>query len=298
MKLLLFLLSNLLLTMTFAGEVALTFDDAPMWDMPTYSGLKRSEVFIKTLRKHKIQTVFFANSGKYNLSRISNYDEAGHLIANHSHTHPDYHKISTKDYIENFNKADIALRQFKNFRPWYRYPYLSHGETIKKRDAMRNHLTKKKYKNGYVTLDIQDWYMASLFNKAVTDKKKINKKKLCKAYSELIWDTMSYYDSKAIELLKRSPRHMLLLHENDLAAVCLETLITKIKSNGWKIISPEIAMEDEIYKIRPNTLFQNNGQIAALYHEAKKIKLYDPWAHPWDGGKLISEEFKKRKVFE
>ena len=90
----------------------------------------------------------------------------------------------------------------------------------------------------------------------------------------------------------------LLLHENDLAALCIETLITKISSNGWKIISPSVAIEDEIYKTRPMTLFNNNCQVAALYYEAKGMKLHDPWSYPWEDGKLIREEFDRRKVFE
>ena len=114
----------------------------------------------------------------------------------------------------------------------------------------------------------------------------------------MIWDTMLYYDEKSIEMLKRSPKHMLLLHENDLAAICLETLITKITSNGWKIITPNIAIQDEIFKARPMTLFNNNGQIAALYHEKNGVRLNDPWSFPWEDGKLIREEFDRRRVFE
>ena len=91
---------------------------------------------------------------------------------------------------------------------------------------------------------------------------------------------------------------MLLLHENDLAALCLDTLIEKIKVKGWKIISPVDAIKDPIYSKRPNTLFNGNGQIAALYHEAKGVKLYDPWSHPWENGKLIRKEFDRRGVFE
>ncbi len=65
---------------------------------------------------------------------------------------------------------------------------------------MRKYLEEKGYKNGYVTLDIQDWFMASLVNDGVRSGKRINKNNLCKAYSEMILDTITYYDSKAIEI--------------------------------------------------------------------------------------------------
>ena len=285
-----------------AKEVALTFDDAPMGDMSVYSGDERTRVLIEVLERHKIKTVFFSissNLKKSNgLERMNKYQAAGHLIANHTNTHPNFDETSIEKYIADFNTADEILRQFKNFRPWFRFPMLRHGNTPMKRDLMRKHLDKKGYQNGYVTLDIQDWFMASLVNDGVKAGRKLNKQKLCLAYSEMIWDTMVFYDTKAIELLKRSPKHMLLLHENDQAAMCVDTLIAKIKLNGWKIVSPEVAMEDEIYKRTPNTLFNNNGQIAALYFETTGIKLNDPWSHPWEDGKVIREEFERRDVFE
>ncbi len=57
-------------------------------------------------------------------------------------------------------------------------------------------------------------------------------------------------------------------------------------------------MQDEIFERNPNTLFNNNGQIAAIYHEATGIKLNDPWSFPWEDGKLIRKEFEKRAVLK
>jgi len=303
MKILVLLIFTVIFSRTlYSGEVALTFDDAPMGDMEIYSGKERTQKLIGILKNHNIQTVFFSvtnNLGKDDgLERMRQYDRAGHFVANHTHTHLDYDNTTVEDYIKNFDIAHNLLVQFLNFKPWFRYPMLHHGNTVAKRDAMRAHLDKKGYQNGYVTLDIQDWFMADLVNKAIGNGKKINKENLCRAYSEMIWDTMLYYDEKSIEMLKRSPKHMLLLHENDLAAICLETLITKITSNGWKIITPNIAIQDEIFKARPMTLFNNNGQIAALYHEKNGVRLNDPWSFPWEDGKLIREEFDRRRVFE
>lgn len=284
-----------------AKEVAFSFDDAPMRKMALYSGKQRTERLLSVLREHQIQAVFFTLTNNFSrengLERMKLYDKAAHLIANHTHTHPNFDKTSLKDFKDDFDKAHARLTQFNNFRAWFRYPMLRHGDTLEKRDGMRAHLDKNGYQHGYVTLDIQDWFMADLLNKALAKGKKINEEKLCSAYAELIWDTMSFYDSKAIELLKRSPKHMLLLHENDLAALCLDSLIKKIKTNNWTIISPEIAMQDEIYNVRAENLFSNNGHIAALYFEKKGVKLYDPWSYPWKDGELLRNEFKRRKVF-
>lgn len=285
-----------------SAEVAISIDDAPMRNMAMFTGLERTQILIDLFDKYKIQTVIFSNTEKLKKYqgqlRMEMYDRAGHLIANHTHTHSSLYKVSFKAFRDDFDQADVLLRQFKNFRPWFRFPFLRHGDTIKKRDAMREHLEFSKYKHGFVTLDTQDWFMAKLLNDALEAGKKVSKKNLCKAYSDMQWDTMIFYEQKAQELLKRSPKHMLLIHENDLAALCLEALIKKIKREKWKIISPDQAIKDPIYSYKPDTLFNGNGQIAAMYHENFKIKLYEPWSSSdWRNGKLIREEFNRRKVF-
>lgn len=296
------LLSLLLfLNVASSKELSFSFDDAPMRKMVLYDAKQRTERLLIILKENQIQAVFFSITSNFSsengLERMNMYDKGGHIIANHTHTHPNYDKTTFKDFKDDFEKAHAELAQFKNFKAWFRFPMLRHGDTLEKRDTMREHLKTRGYKEGYVTLDIQDWFMADLLNKALAKGKKMNEQNLCAAYADLIWDTISFYNSKAIELLNRSPKHTLLLHENDLAALCLETLIKKIKSKDWFIITPEIAMEDEIYKMRAQNLFSNNGQIASLYFEKKGIKLYDPWSHPWNDGELIKKEFERRKVF-
>jgi peptidoglycan/xylan/chitin deacetylase (PgdA/CDA1 family) len=108
-----------------AKEVALTFDDAPMGDMSVYSGNERTKVLIEVLERYKIKTVFFSISSNLKKSNgLDKYQAAGHLIANHTNTHPNFDETSIEKYIEDFNTADEILRQFKNFRPWFRFPIL------------------------------------------------------------------------------------------------------------------------------------------------------------------------------
>ena len=68
--------------------------------------------------------------------------------------------------------------------------------------------------------------------------------------------------------LGRSPRHVLLLHENDLAALFIGDLVTELRARGWTIISATEAFADPIAELEPDTLFLGQGRIAALAHEA------------------------------
>ena len=68
----------------------------------------------------------------------------------------------------------------------------------------------------------------------------------------------------AKEVLGRSPKHVLLLHENDLAALFIKDLIKHIRESGGKIISPAEAYKDPIADFIPNVLMNNQGRIAAI----------------------------------
>ena len=90
---------------------------------------------------------------------------------------------------------------------------------------------------------------------------------------------------------------MLLLHENELAALYLDKLIQHIRSQGWEIISPQEAYTDPISTAYKSTLFSFNkqGRIAAILNlqGVNQSKL----RHPRESTKFIDELFEKYKIF-
>ena len=283
-------------------EIAITLDDAPMRDLNTYSGIQRTKRLIKIFKQNDVKVVFFSNSSKLKNSmgerRLQMYNDAGHFIANHTHSHPNLKNLGSKKYIFEIKQANDRLSKFSNYKKWFRYPFLSHGNKAKDRDPVRDYLTKNSYINGYVTVDTQDWFIADQIDKYKARGGKINKKKLCRIYSSMVLDSAVYFDKMAVTHLGRSPKHNVLLHENDLSAMCLGRLIKTLKKNDWKIINPDNAFSDPIYKTKPKTFYNNNGQVAALIHEKNGKKISDPWATPWEGGKKIVEHLKANNLID
>ena len=130
-------------------EIAITFDDSPRFASGFYSGPERAIKLISALKKHNVkQVAFFSNSKKLNeegIRRIKLYNKANHLIANHSHSHPNFNKTSLDIYAKDILKADSILKQFSHFTKYYRFPYLREGDTIHKRDGIRSLLKKHHY---------------------------------------------------------------------------------------------------------------------------------------------------------
>jgi peptidoglycan/xylan/chitin deacetylase (PgdA/CDA1 family) len=253
-----------------AREIALTFDDAPMPDSPVMTGEARTPMLIEALKKAGVkQTAFFAvprSRTAAELSRLTAYARAGHLIANHSNTHRNLRDLTAEEYLGDIAAADAILKSMPNFRAWFRFPFLSEGDTREKRDAVRAGLRAMNYAQGYVTVDNYDWYLNSLANDAKKAGKAINQRALRDLYVETLMDAVKFYDNIAVKALGRSPRHVLLLHENDLAAQFVGDLVAALRKDGWTIISATAAYEDHIAKIEPDTLFLGQGRVAAIAH--------------------------------
>lgn len=257
--------------LAFSQEVALTFDDAPMDNGPMFTGDERTSKIIQHLKDKGVEhAAFFVvtrNTVSLGMDRIKRYADAGHFIANHTHTHQAIAAMGTANYIDGIRKADSALKQLKGFRPWFRYPFLDEGKTESARDSIRAALKEMNLINGYVTVDDYDWHLNHLLRQAIQKKQKVNSDLLKEIYIDHIWKSILFYDDVSKKTLGRSAKHVLLLHENDLAAQYLGDLIDFIRSKGWKIISPEEAYKDPIATVIPNVLFNNQGRIGAIARE-------------------------------
>lgn len=248
--------------------ISFSFDDAPAPSGSVMTGKERTEMLLRNLKKAGIDTaVFFCigqNIEREGKERIDLYSQAGHLIANHSMSHGRIRNLTARVYIDEIAETDKIISEFKTSVKLFRYPFLDEGKTREERDSVRDGLNQLGYSNGYVTIDNYDWYLNSLYSKAVKDGKKIDMEKLRRLWLDHITGSILFYDQIARKYLGRSPHHVLLLHENDLAAMFIDDLAAELKSGGWKFITPSTAYSDPIASQIPDVLFNGQGRIAAL----------------------------------
>jgi len=281
-------------------RITLSFDDAPSGDGPKFTGDERSKVLIDTLAKSNSgPVVFFVTTKEFakpgGKQRIERYAKAGHLIANHSHTHQWLMRMDTQEYIADIDIAERNLAGIENRRPWFRFPFLDEGVPLEKRDAVRRALKQRGIINGYVTIDNYDWYIDSRWKKAVRSGRSVDMDALEKAYVDMLMGAVHFYDEMAVETFGRSPVHTLLLHENDVAALFIDDLIAALRVDGWEIVSPDAAYKDPIAAIEPQTLKTRQGHVAALAIEAGR----DPktFSHLAIDEMQIDTFLSERKVF-
>src|SRR5688500_1150379 len=119
---------------SFSLEIALTFYDTPLGAVAMFTVMQRTSKIIETLKMHKIKkATFFVITSQVNshgLQRLKMYSDAGHLLANHSHSHNSIGGMGASNYIRDIQRADSILKTTKlTYQPWYRYPFLDEGGT-------------------------------------------------------------------------------------------------------------------------------------------------------------------------
>lgn len=290
----------LLLSLSFAKlsaqNICLSFDDAPMNDGLRFSGIERTKILIETLKNANISPIIFCvphNLDSTGNLRLNLYSEAGFTLGNHTYTHKHIEELGTKAYINDIIKADTALSKFGSYRKIFRYPYLDEGKTLQIRDSIRYILIEHGYEFGYVTVDTYDWYINSLYQTALKEGKIIDYEAMKEIYLEHVWSSISFYDGIAKEILGRSPNHVVLLHENDLAALYADELIEYLKTKGCNFISPEEAYSDKIARQGMSTLINNQGKIGAIAKDMGYSKSIWPETEEED---YIIELFKTKEV--
>ena len=306
MRIFAFFVAFLVFTTTAHAQkrIALTFDDIPRQRGAFMTPDERTTRLIAALKTANVkQAAFFLNpgriadpDGKEGEARIAAYVAAGHVIANHSFSHPQLQDISAADYLTDIDKAAAWLKGRAGYRPWFRFPYLDEGGTDKaKRDAIRAGLKPRGLRNGYVTADGNDWNLEALTLDAVKQGKKMDMVALRKLYLQTQLSAVDYHDALARKTLGRSPAHVLLLHETDLAAMYIGDLVSELRRNGWTIITVDQAFADPINKAMPDVAFAAGTLIGSMAWE-KDIQ--PPLAPVWITESMSTFLFKRRVLKE
>ncbi len=282
--------------LAYSKEIAITFDDSPRHAKGYFDGNTRSKKLIDELRSHQVkQVAFFSVSERLNkegIERLNRYAKAGHIIANHTHSHPNINQLTLENFSKDFLMAHNKLKSFDNYFKLFRFPYLREGDTRLKRDGMRQLLQEHGYRNAYITLNNYDWYIEVLFQRAIKKGEDVDMGRMKAFYVDMLMESIEYYDQMAVSRLGRSPKHVLLLHEMDISALFIGDLVDELRKRGWSFISPLEAYNDEIADYQIDTpLKYNPGRVGEIARD--KGQDTGLWDHTLDE-KYLDEMFSLR----
>lgn len=279
-------------------RIALTFDDIPRDRGAWLGDDERTRRLIAGLREAGVsQAAFFLNPGRIREkpgaeARIAAYAAAGHVLANHTATHPHLNVTEPRAYLAEIDAAEAWLKGRPGYRPWFRFPYLDEGQNdLAKRDAIRAGLAARELKNGYVTVDASDWFYEQAAIDAMKAGRRIDRDALRELYIESHVESAEFTDALARRTLGRSPAHVLLLHETDLAAFWIADLVRALEANGWTIVSADEAFADPIAQFVPDVPVAQGTLIEAI---AWQQGLPEPRWYPRNNTEVAGRLFQER----
>ncbi|MEM9840656.1 MAG: polysaccharide deacetylase family protein [Pseudomonadota bacterium] len=271
-------------------RIAISFDDAPLGPGPR-GDWDRAGTLITALEAAETEAVFFATTRGFvtradGRERVERYGLAGHVIANHTHTHPWLYKTDADVYLADIDEAERQLEGIPNRRDWFRFPFLDRGRRdTDKRAAVRQGLIERGLGDGYVTVDTYDWHLDSRWRSAMRDGQAVEERALEKVYVAMVVDASEKAYDLADAWLGEQPVHVLLLHENDSAASFVGPAIEALREAGWTIVTPDEAYANRLSQPDVSVGFTGAGRVAALAWEAgaRGAETFDHWSASEDG---------------
>lgn len=242
-----------------AQSVALTFDDGPsLAATPLLSPQARNEAMLAALAKHNVQAALFITAGfgvdrPEGMAMAYAWSLAGHVIANHTMTHPDLDDpaVTLARYQQDVLDCDRVIAALPGYRKWFRFPYLREGETPEKREGMRAFLDQHGYRNARVTLDTADWRLNGELLAALERDPRTDLEPFRQAYLAQVRQRALVYRELALRLQGRDIPHVALLHHNLINALWLDDVIGLFHDMGWTIIPPAHAYGGRAYYLTP-----------------------------------------------
>ena len=244
--------------------IALTFDDVPRGPGAFYAPAERTRLLIDALRDADVrQAAFFANPGRIGpngdgAARLAAYVAAGHVIADHTFSHRDVQSQSPEAFLADVDKAEGWLKGRPGYRPWLRFPGLNQGgRDVAKRHAVLDGLKARGLQIAWVTVDGSDWNMERLTIDAKRAGKPMDEAALRNLYVETMVQAADLSDGVMRRSIGRSPAHVMLLHETDLAARYIGDLVAALRADGWEIVTADQAYADPVYQPYPELIAAN-----------------------------------------
>lgn len=271
-------------------RIAITLDDAPKapgargdWD--------RAKALIAALAEMEVTAAFFATTKGLQTvpdghERLARYAAAGHLIANHTHTHPRLDDVTADAFLSDVVRSEEHLSGFANRRMWFRFPYLDQGRRdTGKRQRVREGLAKLGLVEGYVTVDTYDWHFDQRWSMAIAEGLSVDEAALERVYAAMVVDAAEHAHDLGSCWVEGPVVHVLLLHENDAAATFLPAAIDALRQAGWIIVDPDEAYLNPLPEPDVGTSFTGMGRLASLAWEAgaRGAATFDHWSASAEG---------------
>jgi peptidoglycan/xylan/chitin deacetylase (PgdA/CDA1 family) len=270
-----------------AQKLAITIDDLPQ-NGALPPGVTRVDITRDTLavlKKRHVPPVYgFINAkkleGSVDGAEALKLWAAAEPFGNHTYTHIDLEANTAEAFERDMEQneptlellAKPGLGKSGNDWHWLRYPYLHEGDTVEKRRAVREYLTKHGYKIAQVTLDWEDYMWNSAYARCAAKNDKKSIEWLRTSYLTTASDFLDLGREQAKLIYGHEINYVLLMHLGAFSSTIMPDALDLLKKKGFKLVTLEEAESDPIYQGDPDIGLHDAGTLLDQMMQLKQIK--------------------------
>lgn len=235
-----------------ARELVIAFENT-LQPSTSLDAMARSQMLVRNLATAGVPQAMFLIKTKgidqKDEARIALYSDKGHLLVNAGYDHSLVSKSDLYVYEIGILKANRILENYAGYKKHVHFSYLHEFGDLNIQRGLAEFLHERGYLpafTGFNSWRGTDQYLDQLYQKKIRSNRHVDMALLEKTYVDFIQQSLTQQDAQAFNLLGYSPRQVLVLQENDLAAYFIVALIDRLLEQGWTIIAAERAQDDPI----------------------------------------------------
>ncbi len=237
-------------------QICITFDELPA--ARSFDDVDRVAInrpILDALKKHAVKATGFVMGeqieGSYDI--LGEWLNQGHRLGNETWSGQDYNELTPEQFIRDIQKGADALEPmlagFGQKKRYFRFPFLHYGDTQVRRKAVTPFLKDRHFVIAPATVLPEDYlYNLNLLKLGKTpDSARFNQ--LLNDYINHVLDELERVERLGKNLIDRPVKQILLLRANQLNAAFLDELLKALTDAGYKFVTLDDALRDEVYKI-------------------------------------------------
>jgi peptidoglycan/xylan/chitin deacetylase (PgdA/CDA1 family) len=255
-------------------RVAVTIDDLPIGSGIFSSSKERNKAvrqIIEILKENGLSDAYGFSNGSFMehdpgaKQILQMWLRAKHPLGNHTFHHLDLGTTSATDFIDDIAKQDQLLATLDHSansvqrRRVFRYPFLSEGNTLEKREAVRKYLFENHYTIAEVTTDYFDWAWGAAFARCQSQHDEKSIAWLKSHITESADAELRATSVTSQRLLHQSLTQILLVHLNAFTAMTLGEILRHWRAEGVQFVSLDEALAEPIYRFDSKSV-SNEGR--------------------------------------